>query len=69
MTRLERGKSEFDRYGNPKKIEFSISLSRVDSDFREKLQTTSASDVLGELRTSASRAINSVTKSVNGLFG
>ncbi|MGP3161658.1 phage tail protein [Serratia marcescens] len=69
MTRLERGKSEFDRYGNSKKIEFSISLSRVDSDFREKLQTTSASDVLGELRTSASRAINSVTKSVNGLFG
>jgi phage protein U len=69
MTRLERGKSEFDRYGNAKKIEFTLSLSRVDSDFREKLQTTSASDVLGELRTSATKAINSVSDSVNGLFG
>ncbi|HGM5349205.1 TPA: phage tail protein [Serratia marcescens] len=69
MTRLERGKSEFDRYGNAKKIEFTISLSRVDSDFREKLQTTSASDVLGELRTSATKAINSASDSVNGLFG
>ncbi|UJD79811.1 phage tail protein [Serratia rubidaea] len=68
MTRLERGKSEFDRYGNPKKIEFTISLSRVDGDFREKLQTTSASDVLGELRASANQAINSVNGSLNSLL-
>lgn len=68
MTHLERGKSEFDRCGNPQKIEFTISLSRVDGDFREKLQITSASDVLGELRASANQAINSVNGSIKVLF-
>lgn len=65
MTGLERGKSEFDRYGNPKKIEFTISLSRVDADFREKLQSSSVSDVLNDLKTSAMKAVNSVSESVN----
>jgi phage protein U len=33
------GRTEFDRYGNAKKIEFTISLFRAaDGDFREKLQ-------------------------------
>ncbi|MBM7341688.1 phage tail protein [Pantoea coffeiphila] len=65
MTALERGKSEFDRYGNPKKIEFTLSLSRVDADFREKLQSSSVSDVLNDLKTSAMKAVNSVSDSVN----
>lgn len=64
MTRLERGKTEFDRYGQAKKIEFTISLSRASSDFREKLQASSVSDVLADLRSGATRAINSV----NSLF-
>ncbi|MEJ4043903.1 phage tail protein [Erwinia sp. SLM-02] len=65
MTALERGKSEFDRYGNPKKIEFTLSLSRVDADFREKLQSSSVSDVLNDLKTSAMKAVNSVSDSIN----
>ncbi|WP_086873998.1 phage tail protein [Kosakonia pseudosacchari] len=68
MTRLERGKSEFDQYGNPKKIEFTLSLSRVDTDFREKLQSASVSDALAELKTSANNAINQVSNSLKSLF-
>jgi phage protein U len=68
LTRLERGKSEFDQYGNPKKIEFTLSLSRVDTDFREKLQSASVSDALAELKTSANNAINQVSNSLNRLF-
>lgn len=68
LTRLERGKSEFDQYGNPKKIEFTLSLSRVDTDFREKLQSASVSDALAELKTSANNAINQVSNSLKSLF-
>lgn len=68
LTRLERGKSEFDQYGNPRKIEFTLSLSRVDTDFREKLQSASVSDALAELKTSANNAINQVSNSLKGLF-
>ncbi|MGA3716065.1 phage tail protein, partial [Escherichia coli] len=49
LTRLERGKSEFDRFGNPKKIEFTLTLSRVDADYREKLQSSTVSDALAGL--------------------
>ena len=68
LTRLERGKSEFDQYGNPRKIEFTLSLSRVDTDFREKLQSASVSDALAELKTSANNAINQVNNSLKSLF-
>ncbi|SCC61844.1 phage tail protein [Kosakonia oryziphila] len=68
LTRLERGKSEFDQYGNPRKIEFTLSLSRVDTDFREKLQSASVSDALAELKTSANNAINQVSNSLKSLF-
>ena len=68
LTRLERGKSEFDRFGNPKKIEFTLSLSRVDADYREKLQSSTVSDALAGLKTSANNAINQVKDSLNGLF-
>ncbi|NCF07986.1 phage tail protein [Kosakonia sp. MH5] len=68
LTRLERGKSEFDQYGNPRKIEFTLSLSRVDTDFREKLQSASVSGALAELKTSANNAINQVSNSLKSLF-
>lgn len=68
LTRLERGKSEFDQYGNPRKIEFTLSLSRVDIDFREKLQSASVSDALAELKTSANNAINQISNSFKSLF-
>ncbi|QEM92759.1 phage tail protein [Kosakonia radicincitans] len=68
LTRLEWGKSEFDQYGNPRKIEFTLSLSRVDTDFREKLQSASVSDALAGLKTSANNAINQVSNSLKSLF-
>ncbi|HHT2220646.1 TPA: phage tail protein [Klebsiella variicola] len=68
MTRLERGKTEFDRYGNPKKIEFTINFARADADFREKLQTSSVSDVLNNLKSGATKTINSVYNSFHNIF-
>ncbi|WP_181962949.1 phage tail protein, partial [Klebsiella pneumoniae] len=68
MTRLERGKTEFDQFGGAKKIEFTLSLSRADADFREKLQSSSISDALADLQASATKAINATTNSVNRLF-
>ncbi|PLL94571.1 phage tail protein, partial [Klebsiella michiganensis] len=47
---------------------FTISLSRADADFREKLQTSSVSDVLDDLKTSATKAVNSVSNSLSSLF-
>ncbi|RRS11285.1 phage tail protein, partial [Escherichia coli] len=43
-------------------------LSRVDSDYREKLQSSTVSDALAGLKTSANNAINRVKDSLNGLF-
>ncbi|MEQ4451702.1 phage tail protein [Kosakonia sp. YIM B13605] len=68
LTRLERGKSEFDQYGNPRKIEFTLSLSRVDEDFRTRLQSSSISDAMKELKASATNAFNRVSSSINTLF-
>lgn len=68
LTHLDREKSEFIRYGNARKINFTISLSRVDGDFRSKLQSSSVSDVLSDLRTSATKAVNSVSDSLSSLF-
>ena len=68
LTRPEEGRTEFDQYGGAKKIEFTLTLSRADSDFREKLQSSSVSDVLSDLRTSATKAVNSVSSSLNSLF-
>ncbi|EIW9279102.1 phage tail protein [Klebsiella pneumoniae] len=68
LARLEEGRTEFDRYGNAKKIEFTLTLNRADSDFREKLQSSSVGDVLSDLRSSATKAVNSVSDSLNSLF-
>ena len=68
MTQLDEGNSEFDQYGNPKKIEFTITLSRVDSDIREKLRSASVGDVLRDLKSGADSAINAVSGAVSGLL-
>ena len=41
ITGLQETHQEFDRYGKAKKIEFTLSLQRVDEDIREGLQSTS----------------------------
>ena len=67
MTQLERGKRSLTATAT-RKIEFTISLSRADGDFREKLQTSSVSDVLDDLKSSATKAVNSVSTSIKSLF-
>ncbi|MFC3393633.1 phage tail protein [Brenneria rubrifaciens] len=68
LTGLQRTGAEFDRYGNAKKIEFSISLQRVDEDYRERLQSQSFSDMLTNIRSSATEAYNAVNASAGGLL-
>lgn len=61
LTGLEETRQELDRYGNAKKIEFSITLQRVDEDVREKMQSASASDLLDTLKSGATTAFNKVS--------
>ncbi|RLM23692.1 phage tail protein [Brenneria alni] len=68
LTGLQRTGAEFDRYGNAKKIEFSISLQRVDEDYRERLQSSSFRDMLTNIRSGAMEAYNAVNASVGGLL-
>ncbi|CAM3633095.1 phage tail protein [Escherichia coli] len=60
ITGIQTTRSELDRYGKARKIEFSVSFQRCDEDLREKLSASSASDVLNSLRTSLSSAISGV---------
>lgn len=46
LTETNTTRSEFDRYGKAKKIEFSLTLERCDEDLRERLQSSSFSDML-----------------------
>ncbi|MFW9050193.1 phage tail protein, partial [Klebsiella sp. C244] len=48
----------FDRYGKAKKIEFTLSLQRVDEDIRERLQSTSVSELMATLKDSTENALN-----------
>ncbi|EFH8084040.1 TPA: phage tail protein [Escherichia coli] len=50
ITGLQTTRSELDRYGKAKKIEFSISFQRCDEDMREKLQSASAGELLNTLK-------------------
>ncbi|ECH9486280.1 oxidoreductase, partial [Salmonella enterica subsp. enterica] len=43
-------RSELDRYGKAKKIEFSISFQRCDEDMRERFQSASAGELLNTLK-------------------
>ncbi|WP_181941278.1 phage tail protein, partial [Klebsiella pneumoniae] len=45
ITGLQETHQEFDLYGKAKKIEFTLSLQRVDEDIRERLQSVSISDL------------------------
>ncbi|HAY0391558.1 TPA: oxidoreductase, partial [Escherichia coli] len=60
ITGIQTTRSELDRYGKARKIEFSVSFQRCDEDLREKLSASSASDALNSLRTSLSSAISGV---------
>ncbi|MFW8079859.1 phage tail protein, partial [Klebsiella pneumoniae] len=49
ITGLQETYQEFDRYGKAKKIEFTLSLQRVDEDIRERLQNLSVSKMMPTL--------------------
>ncbi|EMQ4462204.1 phage tail protein [Klebsiella pneumoniae] len=58
ITGLQETHQEFDHYGKAKKIEFTLSLQRVDEDIRERLQSTSVSDMLATLKGGADTALS-----------
>ncbi|EAA4438585.1 phage tail protein [Salmonella enterica] len=67
ITGLQTTRSELDRYGKAKKIEFSISFQRCDEDLRERLQSSSVGDLLTGLKDSANAAFNSINSKLSGL--
>ncbi|MBG6247347.1 MULTISPECIES: phage tail protein [Symbiopectobacterium] len=64
LTGMQTTRTELDRYGKAKKIAFSLSFQRCDEDLRERLQSSSFSDLMGNVRSSANYAVNAV----KGLF-
>ncbi|MCP6003424.1 phage tail protein, partial [Klebsiella pneumoniae] len=50
ITGLQETHQEFDHYGKAKKIEFTLSLHRVDEDLRERLQSAAASVLMKTLK-------------------
>ncbi len=68
LTETSTTRSELDRYGKAKKIEFSLTLERCDEDLRERLQSSAFSDMLSGLKDKVTASLNSATSSVKGLF-
>ncbi|HHT0219714.1 TPA: phage tail protein [Klebsiella pneumoniae] len=58
ITGLQETHQEFDRYGKAKKVEFTLSLQRVDEDIRERLQSASVSNLMATLKDGAETAFN-----------
>ena len=67
ITGLQTTRSELDRYGKAKKIEFSISFQRCDEDLRERLQSSSVGDLLTGLKDGANTAYSSINSTLTGL--
>ena len=66
MTGLQATHQEFDRYGKAKKIEFTLSLQRVDEDIREQLQSVSVSKLMATLKNRTEAALNAVQVNISG---
>ncbi|HDT2604242.1 TPA: phage tail protein [Klebsiella quasipneumoniae subsp. similipneumoniae] len=67
ITGLQETHQEFDRYGKAKKIEFTLSLQRVDEDIREGIQSGSLNEVLATLRKSAEEELRNARKMFGSL--
>ena len=67
ITGLQTTRSELDRYGKAKKIEFSISFQRCDEDLRERLQSSSVGDLLTGLKDGANTAYSSINSTLTGM--
>lgn len=64
---LQETHQEFDRYGKAKKIEFTLTLQRVDEDTKERLQSSSVTELMTTLKDGAETAFKSVQKIISGL--
>ena len=60
ITGLNTTRSELDRYGRARKIEFTVTFERVDEDLRERLQSSS----LGDLANNVKGALNNLSSPV-----
>ena len=50
ITGLNTTRSELDRYGRARKIEFTVTFERVDEDLRERLQSSSRGDLANNVK-------------------
>ena len=57
ITGLNTTRSELDRYGRARKIEFTVTFERVDEDLSERLQSSS----LGDLANNVKGALNNLS--------
>ncbi|EFC5375560.1 phage tail protein [Escherichia coli] len=57
ITSLQTTRSELDRYGRARKIEFTVTFQRVNEDLRERLQSSS----LGDLANNVKGALNNLS--------
>ena len=67
ITGLQETHQEFDRYDKAKKIEFTLTLQRVDEDIRERMQSASVSDLMATLKEGAKTALNVAQETLGGL--
>lgn len=67
ITQIQTTGTEY-QYGIAKKIEFSLSFQRCDEDLREQLQSTSVSDLLGNLQNAATSTYTRVSSAVSSLL-
>ncbi|HBS6108889.1 TPA: phage tail protein [Klebsiella pneumoniae] len=67
ITGLQETHQEFDRYGKAKKIEFTLSLQRVDEDIRGGIQSGSLNEVLATLRKSAEEELRNAREMFGSL--
>ncbi|MBG1907643.1 phage tail protein [Klebsiella sp. JB_Kp025] len=67
ITGLQETHQEFDRYGKAKKIEFTLSLQRVDEDIRERLKSDSISELGTTLKNVADNALKTAQEAHNDL--
>ncbi|EHD7191586.1 phage tail protein [Escherichia coli] len=57
ITALNTTRSELDRYGKARKIEFTVTFERVNEDLRERLQSSSLGDLTNNIKSGVSSAL------------
>ena len=68
ITAVRTTRSELDRHGKAKKIEFTVSLERCDEDLRESMASSPVSDMLSGMKWKLSSVWNTTVSGVNDLM-